>query len=143
MVTVTDAPELSTKVGIFASVTSGAIASDVGVIPIPISPTFWVDDHLLDDAAGIVGDASIITHEEFDLPPGDVCAVLLNIKLERARELPADGVEARPRQGNAHAHFQNIVGGCGSGAQTDGGACRQSLEQGSAQHLVPPRFLFS
>jgi hypothetical protein len=40
LVTVIDAPELNTKVGIFASVTSGAIASDVGVIPMPISPTF-------------------------------------------------------------------------------------------------------
>ena len=40
LVTVTEAPELKTRVGIFASVTSGAIASDVGVMPIPISPTF-------------------------------------------------------------------------------------------------------
>ena len=38
--TVIEAPELMTKVGILASVTSGAIASDVGVIPMPRRPTF-------------------------------------------------------------------------------------------------------
>jgi PAS domain S-box-containing protein len=36
---VTEAPELRTKVGILASVTSGAIANEVGVIPMPTSPT--------------------------------------------------------------------------------------------------------
>ena len=38
--TVIEAPELMTKVGILASVTSGAIANDVGVIPMPTIPTF-------------------------------------------------------------------------------------------------------
>jgi hypothetical protein len=39
-VTVIEAPELKTKVGILASVISGATASAVGVIPMPTRPTF-------------------------------------------------------------------------------------------------------
>ena len=57
----------------FASVTSGAIASDVGVMPMPIDADFLVDDHLLDDAARIVGDAAIIAHDDFDLAARRPC----------------------------------------------------------------------
>ena len=95
---VIEAPELMTKVGILASVTSGAMASDVGVMPMPIRSHFVVDDHLLDDAAGIVGDAAVVAHDELDLSPGDHVAVLLHVKLDRGLQLSADGVEARPGQ---------------------------------------------
>ena len=79
-----------------------------------------------------------------DLSPGDDVAVLLNVKLERACELPADGVEPGPGQRNADAHLEDVVGGCAAGAQADGGAGRQSLEQCSTQHhRSPRRFLFS
>ena len=102
-----------------------------------------VNDHVLDDAARIVGDAAIVTNDELELTPGDVGTVLLDVKLERARELPADGVEAGPGQRNADAHFQDIVGGGPGGAHTDGGGGRQSLEHSSAQHHGPsPQFLF-
>ena len=70
--TVTEAPELSTSVGIFASVTSGAMASEVGVMPMPISADLLIDDHVLHDAAGIVGNAAIVAHGELDAPPGDI-----------------------------------------------------------------------
>ena len=44
---------------------------------------FVVDDHLLDDAARIVGNAAVVAHDELDLSPGDHVAVLLHVKLDR------------------------------------------------------------
>jgi hypothetical protein len=35
-------------------------------------PDFPVDDHVLHDAAGIVGDAAIVAHSEVDAPAGDI-----------------------------------------------------------------------
>ena len=44
-----------------------------------------VDDHLLNDAPGIVGNAGIVADDDLDLAAGDAVAVLLLIDLERRR----------------------------------------------------------
>ncbi len=99
-------------------------------------PHLFVDDHLLDDAARIVGDAAVVAHDDVELAPGDDVAVLRNVKLEGGCELPADGVEPRPGQRQADAHLENLFGVAAPGAEADGGAGRDSLEHRSTQHHV-------
>ncbi len=40
-----------------------------------------VDDHFLSDALGIVGNASVVTNDQFDLLAGDHIAVLRDVKI--------------------------------------------------------------
>jgi hypothetical protein len=106
-------------------------------------PHFLVDDHFLHDAARIVGNAAVVTHDKFEFSPGHSVAVLHNVKLERRCKLPADGVEPRSRQWEADTHLEDVLGGCAAGAKANGGAGRHSLEHRPAQHRAFPQFLFS
>ena len=80
---VIEAPELITSVAFLASVTSGAIASAVGVMPMPTMSTLSLTIISWMSATRIVGNAAVVAHGEFDLAPGDGVAVLLHVKLDR------------------------------------------------------------
>src|SRR6202043_1273577 len=97
-----------------------------------------VDDHLLDDAAGIVGNAAVVAHDQFDLAPGHRVAVLLHVKLDRGLELAADRGEAGAGHRHAHADFQNRIGGHGGTRDKSAGSGGgDALEYCSAQHDIP------
>src|SRR6202043_1375382 len=103
-----------------------------------------VDDHLLDDAAGIVGNAAVVAHGQFDLAPGHRVAVLLHVELDRGLELTADRGEAGTCHRHAHADFQNRIGGdSGASNEAAGGGGGHAHEHCSTQHDVPPLFQFS
>ena len=102
-----EAPELITNVGLLGlghqrrdreRGRRDADADDIDLI---------VDDHVLDDAARIVGNAAVVPHDQLDLAAGDRVTVLLHVKLDRGRELPADGVEAGAGHRHAHADFED------------------------------------
>ena len=83
-----------------------------------------MDDHLLYDAARIVRNAAVVAHDDFDLPPGYNFAILLDIKLDCGRKLPAGGIEARPGQGNADSHLENFQRAGVTGKNASGGRSR-------------------
>ncbi len=85
MVVVIEAPELMQKVAFFASVTSWATASVARRDAHADDVDLVVDDHLLNDAPGIVGNAGIVADDELDLAAGDAVAVLLHDRLSARR----------------------------------------------------------
>jgi hypothetical protein len=62
---------------------------------------------------------------------------LLNVKLDRGSQLPPDGIEARPRHGNADPHLENFLRTSGTGKNPGNGAGSYSFEHCPSQHCVP------
>ena len=139
--TVIEAPELSTKVGILGfghqrrDRQRGWRNSDAD------KTHFLVDDHLLDDAARIVGNAAVVTHDDFDFSPRNDVAVLLDIKLDRSCELPTDGIEARPGHRNTDAHLEDFLRAGVTGKHTGGGEAATPLSIVLRNIIVPPSSL--
>ena len=71
-----------TTCGTLACVASGAVARASGVRPKPARTVdLVVDDQLLRDALGDVGDAGVVLDDQLDLLAGDRVAVLLHVEL--------------------------------------------------------------
>ncbi len=136
-VTVIEAPELNTKVAIFASVTSGATAERTGRGSNADEANFLVDDHVLDDAAGIVGDTAVVADGEFEFTSGHDVAALLHVEFDRRRQLPAHGIKSRSGQRDADPHFENFFGTGSAAEQCRGCTCRRALKHRSSQHCDP------
>ena len=98
-----------------------------------------VDDHLLDVAAGGVGDAGVVLEDQLDLLAGDHVAVLLDIEPRAGVGLTAGGIEAGAGHGEAHADLDDVLGARAIGrerGQTGRHECKGEL---SALHLkLPP-----
>ena len=68
-----------------------------------------VDDHLLDEAAGVVGHTAIVPQDDFDLLAGDHVAVVLHVEPCAGPGLPARGSEPGSGHRKAHAHFDHVL----------------------------------
>ncbi len=75
-----------------------------------------VDDHLLDQAARVVGDAGVVAQDQLDLLAGDHVAVLLDVEPRAGRGLPAGGIETGAGHGEAHADLDHLLRGRAAGA---------------------------
>ena len=133
-VTVIEAPELNTTVAILASVINGAIAKEVGVIPMPIRATLSFYNHLLNNATCIVGYAAIVPHKDFNSSPSHDIAVLLDIKLDRGRKLPTDGVKTGASHRDADSDFEDVLRFRETGVTVQQAARSEALENCPSQH---------
>jgi hypothetical protein len=91
-----------------------------------------VDDHLLGNALGDVGNAGVVSDDQLHLPSGDNVAVLRNIE-PRARDgLPAHRSE-HSRQRHWEANLDNLLG--------ERGQCREHAEyKDKTDHQLPKLF---
>ena len=97
-----------------------------------------VDDHLLDEAAGIVGHAGVVAQDHFDFLAGDHVAVLLNIEPGARRGLPTRGVETGAGHGKAHADLDHLLRArirCRECEQAGRGKSDRDV---STLHVIPP-----
>ena len=114
-----EVPAAMTTCGTLASVASGATASASGVRPKPaMHVDLVVDDQLLREALGVVGDAGVVLDDELDLLAGDGVAVLLHVELDGRLDLLAGrGLLAGHRQDEADLDRVLRPGRAGQGEQ--------------------------
>ena len=76
-----------------------------------------IDDHLLNEAARIVGNTAIIPDRDLNLPAGDSVAVLLHVKLQRGLQLAAHRIEAGPGERHADSDLERRLRGRAAGEE--------------------------
>ena len=70
---------------------------------------FVIYNHLLNNATCIVGYAAVVPHDNFNSSPSHDVAVLLDIKLDRGRKLPTDGIKAGASHRYADSDFEDVL----------------------------------
>ena len=109
LVTVIEAPELRTTVGDFGLGYQWCYSQRSGRDSNAYQSYFVVYNHLLNNATCIVGYATIVPHDNFNLSPSHDIAVLLHIKLDRGCELPTDGVKSGASHRYTDANFEDVL----------------------------------
>ena len=97
-----------------------------------------VDDHLLDQAARVVGNAGVVAQDQFDLLAGDHAAVLLDVQPRAGRGLPAGRGETRAGHGEAHADLDHVLRKRAAGRERDRADRDKCHGELSASHRILP-----
>jgi hypothetical protein len=95
-----------------------------------------VDDHLLHEAARVVGHAGIIFQDQLDLFASHPVAVLLEVEPCTGPGLPAGGIEAGTGHGEAHADLDHLLRGHPAWRTGEHRGGRQSNGDLSALHVI-------
>jgi len=97
-----------------------------------------VDDHLLDQAAGVVGHAGVVAQDQLDLLAGDHVAVLLEVEARAGGGLPAGSGEAGAGHGEAHADLDHLLRRRAARGQRDRTGRNECKGELSASHRTLP-----
>jgi hypothetical protein len=93
-----------------------------------------VDDHFLNEAAGVIGDAGVVAQDQLDFLAGDLIAMLLDVEPRTGRRLPAGSGKTGAGHGKAHADLDHFLrGGAARGERDQAGGGERNRKR-SASH---------